>query len=71
MKLEHHKQQAEHEFYVTFSRGQTKDMYGSGYADLTRFRRDRWRFASYYLDGMIRFESYEAVAVWEKYLGIS
>ena len=66
-----YRHKSEHEFYVTFSRGQTKDIYGSGYADLTRFRRDRWRFASYYLDGMIRFESYEAVAVWEKYLGIS
>lgn len=58
------------EFYCTFVRGQTKNEYQNGYADLTRFRRDKWRFAGYYLDGMIRFENYRAVALWEKYFAI-
>ncbi len=58
------------EYYCTFVRGQTKVIYQNGYADLTRFRRDKWRFAGYYLDGMIRFENYRAVALWEKYFAI-
>lgn len=57
-------------FYVTFTRGQTKNVYTNGYADIKRFRRDHWRFAGYYLDGMIRFENYRAVALWEKYFAI-
>lgn len=58
------------EFYVTFTRGQTKNKYQNGYADLSRFRRDKWRYAGYYLDGMIRFENYRAVALWEKYFAM-
>lgn len=58
------------EYYVSFSKGKTKEVYSSGYADLQRFRRERWRFAGYYLDGMIRFENYRAVALWEKYFAI-
>lgn len=58
------------EFYVSFSKGKTKEVYTNGYADLQRFRRERWRFAGYYLDGMIRFENYRAVALWEKYFAL-
>lgn len=58
------------EYYVSFSKGKTKEVYTNGYADLQRFRRERWRFAGYYLDGMIRFENYRAVALWEKYFSI-
>ena len=58
------------EYYISFSKGNTKNEYQNGYADLTRFRRDNWRFAGYYLDGMIRFENYRAVALWEKYFAI-
>lgn len=65
-----YKHKAQHEFYCTFIRGQTKNIYTNGYADLQRFRRDKWRFAGYYLDGMIRFENYRAVALWEKYFAI-
>ena len=61
---------SKHEFYVTFSKSQTKAVYENGYADLARFRRDKWRFAGFYLDGMIRFENYRAVALWEKYFAI-
>jgi hypothetical protein len=64
------KHKAKHEYYVTFTKGQTKKVYSNGYADLQRFRRDKWRFAGFYLDGMIRFENYRAVALWEKYFAI-
>lgn len=62
------KHKTAHEFYFTFSRGETKQVYSSGYADLTRFRRDRWRYAGYYMDGMIKFENYNCIALFEKYL---
>lgn len=61
---------ARQEYYISFSKGKTKEIYSNGYADLQRFRRERWRFAGYYLDGMIRFENYRAVALWEKYFAI-
>lgn len=59
-----------HEYYATFTKGQTKSIYSSGYSDLQRFRRDKWRFAGFYLDGYIRFENYRAVVLWEKYFAI-
>lgn len=65
-----YKHKATHEYYVTFTRGQTKKTYGNGYADLERFRRDKWRFAGMYLDGNIRFENYRAVVLWEKYFAM-
>lgn len=65
-----YRHKSNYEYYCTFVRGQTKVIYQNGYADLTRFRRDKWRFAGYYLDGMIRFENYRAVALWEKYFAI-
>lgn len=65
-----YKHKSNREFYITFTRGQTKTVYGSGYADLERFRRDKWRYAGYYLDGLIRFETYHAVALWERYLSM-
>lgn len=58
------------EYYVSFSKANTKNEYQNGYADLQRFRRERWRFAGYYMDGYIRFENYRAVALWEKYFAI-
>lgn len=65
-----YKHKSNHEYYVTFTRGQTKNRYTNGYADLSRFRRDKWRFLGFYLDGMIRFENYRSVALWEKYFAI-
>lgn len=58
------------EYYISFSKAQTKNEYQNGYADLQRFRRERWRFAGYYMDGYIRFENYRAVALWEKYFAM-
>ena len=57
-------------FYVSSSRGKTKTRYTDGYADLEKMRRAKWRFISFYLDGMIFFDSYESVALWEKYFDI-
>lgn len=66
-----YKHKSNNEFYVTFSKAQVKQKYTSGYADLTRFRRDKFRYAGFYMDGMIRFENYRAVALWEKYFALS
>ncbi len=65
-----YKHKTAREYYATFTRGQTKHVYANGYADLARFRRDKWRFAGLYLDGHIRFENYRAVALWERYMGM-
>lgn len=54
-------------FYVTFSRGETKKKYSTAYADLIRMQREQLRFWMRYLDGKIRFDSYRAVALFEKY----
>ncbi len=64
------KHKTRHEFYVTYQKGKTKNIYGSGYAALAKFRRDKWRMVPHYYDGMIRFESYQCVALFEKYFDI-
>ena len=61
-----HKSRQE-EYYITFTKGPTKKIYGSNYMDLQRCRRDKWRYWTMYLDGCIRFDSYKAVALFEKY----
>ena len=58
------------EYYVTYQKGKTKNIYGSGYAALEKFRRDKWRFIAHYYDGMIRFENYNCIALFEKYFDI-
>ena len=66
-----YKHKTRSEFYVTFTRGQTKEVYQSNYSGLEKLRRDKFRYVGYYLDGMIRFDSYRAIALWEKYFDIS
>lgn len=61
---------ADQRFYVTSSRGNTKNVFRDSYADLEKMRRAKWRFISYYLDGLIFFDSYESVALWEKYFNL-
>lgn len=56
------------EWYVTFTRAETKSIYGSNKNDLERFKRERWKFRFRYLEGDVRFDSYKAVALLEKYL---
>lgn len=55
------------EYYVTFQKGQTKNIYRNSYADRARAKKSLWKFVSYYLDGRIRFESFRCVALFEKY----
>ena len=61
---------SEREYYVTYQKGQTKNIYPAGYAALTKLRREKWRFVEYYLDGMIRFENYNCIALFEKYFDL-
>lgn len=58
------------EFYVTYQKGKTKNIYAAGYAALEKFRRDKWRYIAHYYDGMIRFENYTCIALFEKYFDL-
>lgn len=62
-----YKHKALKEYYVTFSKADTKRKYTTSTADLERFRRAEWRFYNKYLDGYVKFESYKACALFEKY----
>ena len=55
------------EFYITFTRGQTRNVYTTSANDLKRLRREEWNLYCDYLDGFIRFENYRAVSLFEKY----
>lgn len=61
---------ADQTYYVTFSRGETRDKYTNGYADRIRARRSLNRLINYYLDGLVYFESFRCVALFEKYFEI-
>lgn len=54
-------------YYCCFTKSTTKRIYTTSSADLERFRRAEWRYYGKYLDGYIRFESYKACALFEKY----
>lgn len=54
-------------WYCTFTKGQTKKKYGSNHNDLKRMQREQMRLWWAYLDGKIIFDSYQAVALFEKY----
>lgn len=58
------------EYYVTFQKGKCKDIYTNGYADRQRAKRALWRFVGFYMDGLIRFESFNCVALFEKYFDL-
>lgn len=57
------------EFYITFKAAQLpRSMkYGDNYMDLQRMKRDHIRTWWNYMDGMIKFDSYKAVSLFEKY----
>lgn len=57
------------EYYVTFTRAKLakSQTYGDNYMDLKRMQRDHIRTWWNYLDGMIKFDSYKAVSLFEKY----
>ena len=59
------------EFYVTFKKGVTKEIYASSYSGLEKLNRYRWRFPGYMMDGLIMFESYQCIALFERYFNLS
>lgn len=65
-----YKHKAERMYYVTFVKNNTKNIYTTSTADLDRLRRAERRLRSRYLDGYIYFDTYEAVALFEKYMDI-
>lgn len=65
------KHKSRQEFYITFKKGQTAEEYSGNYSGLEKARRAKWKFPAYYFDGMIRFESYRCIALFEKYFNIS
>ena len=62
-----YKSKSKHEYYCSFSKGQCKRKYGTSISDLERLKRAEWRLYTRYLDGYMRFDSYKAVALFEKY----
>lgn len=58
------------EFYCTFKKGETKEIYQANYSGLEKLQRSRWKFAGYMLDGMIFFESYRVFALFCKYFNL-
>ena len=57
------------EFYVSFKHAEVKDerRYRATISDLQRFRRKENKYWGAYLDGLVRFESYKCIALFEKY----
>ena len=66
-----YKHKSRSEFYCTFSRGSTKEIYESNYSGMEKLGRKKLRFISFYFDGLIRFENYNALALFEKYFKLS
>ena len=59
------------EYYCTFTRGATKEVYPGNYSGLEKLGRSKLRFIGFYFDGLIRFENYNAIALFEKYFKLS
>lgn len=57
------------EFYVSFKKAEVPEsrQYKASSADLQRFRRKEIKYWGAYLDGLVRFESYKCIALFEKY----
>ena len=62
-----YKHKSNNEYYCTFTKATTKRIYSNGLADLERFRRAEWKYYARYLDGYVKFDSYKAIALFEKY----
>lgn len=58
---------SKNEYYVAQKKSNVKEVYTDGYSDLERMKRKYWRFWIKYLDGLIKFDNYESVAIFEKY----
>ena len=55
------------EWYVSRQKSNVKETYTDSYSDLERMKRKHFRFWIHYLDGYVKFDSYESVAIFEKY----
>ena len=55
------------EYYVSFVQSTTKNIYTSSLADLERFRKKENKYYAKYLLGKVAFDSYKAVALFDKY----
>lgn len=66
-----YKHKSRQEFYVTFKKGVTSEVYQANYSGLEKLIRSRWRFPGYMMDGLILFESYQCIALFEKYFNLS
>ena len=62
-----YKHKSSNRYYVTFTRASVTKEYNTGSADLERFRREKCRYYSRYLDGFVMFDTYQALALFEKY----
>lgn len=62
-----YKHKSRQEFYVTFKKGVTKEVYQANYSGLDKLNRAKYRFIGYFMDGLILFESYECIALFQKY----
>ena len=62
-----YKHKSDREWYITFTPAETKEIYKNTDADLTRFRRKHHRLYIAYLDGHVKFEKYECLALFEQY----
>lgn len=66
-----YKHKSRTEFYCTFTRGETREKYDANYSGMEKLGRKKFRFVAHYFDGLIRFENYNAVALFEKYFKLS
>ena len=66
-----YRHKSEISFYVSFKHASVPQdrIYKSSSADLKRFQRKEWKYWTAYLDGMVRFENYKCIALYEKYFG--
>ena len=62
-----YKHKSDNTYYATFVQSTTKNIYTHSQADLERFRRAEWKYYKKYLDGKVKFDSFKAVALYEKY----
>lgn len=58
------------DYYVSFVASSTRNIYTHSQADLERFRKKEWKYYRKYLLGKVLFDSYKAIALFEKYYNI-
>lgn len=61
---------SERTYYISQQQGKTKNVFQDSYSGLEKARRSLYRLIARYLDGYIMFDSYQSVALFEKYFDI-